>query len=770
MKKLTLLSLFFIGATVIAPFNASAEIDQVKKNEILNATDQAVLLETLQAPGVSEDDIFMKGIACRRLTVIGNADAVPTLAKMLASENEQVSYFARYTLEMLPFESVNPVLLDAAKNLTVKNNRLGAILSLGVRGCAEAVPALKDMVKNPKTTCDKKTAYAALGMIATEEAANFLMECAKNTSESEIYALRKQLADAMLDAAQSFEKAGNLAKATQIYDAVVVPCFPVYAQKAGAYHGLLTRKAQGAEILVSKLHSPKECCLTGGVKTIREYADEDGVVITKTSLDELAKLSADRKVLVIRAVGDRQDVESQKLVFPILKQLCMAADTEAEVKIAAIQALKKVGQLNPMETVEALIVGIPGQDNAQRGAILDVMVETASALKCVKVDAFLAQHVQDAPMDDVALASAFFRVIENRRVTAAGPELVKIANREGINPAIRDRVLAALSEIVTLDNLNLLVVALNGEQDDAKVGWILRAACTRLPREDCAVAVAKMFDATTDAEEKGKMLTLLKQIGGKSALACLEKACWDADTADIATQTLGTWNTPDDALDVAAACLKLAKGAAEERYQIRGIRSYVRIARQFDLPKEKKFEMCRMTFETAKRQADKVLIFEVFKRIIEVDSAREAFSYATDPACTEAACDAVVAIAKKYQGISPEFGEILEKVVKTTKNAQLAEEAKVAQKRLNAAVQNAPIQIILAVYGAGDKTRDVTGMIQKKFAGKALIPMEGTYNDVFSDVAPGVVKKLVIVVKMKDSGETRTLTFKENQAILLPVK
>jgi len=678
MKKILFSLLTFLLFAASGPF-VSAEIDQTKKNEILTAKDQAILLEVIQTPGSSEDEIFMKGIACRRLAVIGNAEAVPVLAKMLG-EDIRLSYFARYALEMMPFENVNPVLLDGAKNIGPKDQRLGCILSLGVRKCATAVPVLKEIAANPKTTCDRKAAYAALGMIATEDAANFLIACAKTTPETEDFLVRKRLADAILDCAEAFEKAGNPAKAAEIYDSVVIPVFPVFAQKAGAYHGLLCRQAASAAVLVTKLESPKECCFTGGLKTIREYSAEAGETITKTCVAELPKLSVERRALVIRAIADRKDEASRKLAFAALKEL--GKSTEFEIQLAVIQGMKKLGTLDPLATREILRSMPASQFSAEQlSALYAAKVETISALKSPELDAAIAANLPNMDLKNV-YACAYFEIVGNRRITAMGPGLVKAANAEGILPEVRDRVLGALSEIVTLESLNLLVEALNGETDDAKVEWILRSACTRLPREDCAAAVVKMFDAESDPVEKAKLLTLLKQIGGKTALACVEKACWNDVTADAATRTLGTWNTPDDALGVADACLKLAKECPTEKFQIRAIRSYVRIPRQFDLPKEKKFEMCRTAFETAKRPEDKMLVFEVFTRVIDVASARAAMTYAEDSAYREAAYSSVIAIAKKFQGKSEEFKAILKKVAETSKNAETKAQALTIAERL----------------------------------------------------------------------------------------
>ena len=678
MKKilfplLTLL-LFAVSGTFV-----SAEIDEAKKNEILSTTDQAVLLEVIQTPGATEDQIFMKGIACRRLAVIGNADAVPALAKMLG-DDIRLSLFARYALEMMPFENVNPVLIEGAKTIEPKDQRLGCILSLGVRKCEAAVPVLKEIALNPKTTCDLKAAYAALGMIATDDAAAFLLSQAKVTPKDADFLVRKRLADAILDCAEAFEKAGAPEKAAGVYEAVVVPVFPTFAQKAGAYHALLCRQAASAAVLVTKLESPKECCFTGGLKTIREYSAEAGETITKTCVAELPKLSVERRALVIRAIADRKDDASRKLAFEALKE--QGKSTDFAIQLAVIQGMKRLGTLNPVAAREILSAMPTSQFNEEQlAALYAAKVNTISALKSPALDAVIAATLPTLELKGLR-ACAYFEIVGNRRIVSMGPALVKAARTEGIEPAVRDRVLEALSEIVTLESLNLLVEALNGETDDAKVEWILRSACTRLPREDCAAAVVKMFEAESDPAEKAKHLTLLKQIGGKTALACVVKACWNGETADAATQTLGTWNTPDDALEVADACLKLAKDCPTEKFQIRAIRSFIRIPRQFDLPKEKKFEMCRQAFETAKRAEDKMLVFEVFTRVIDVASARAAMTYADDPAFREAAYSAVIAIAKKFEGKSEEFKAILKKVAETTQNAETKAQAQTISERL----------------------------------------------------------------------------------------
>ena len=210
------------------------------------------------------------------------------------------------------------------------------------------------------------------------------------------------------------------------------------------------------------------------------------------------------------------------------------------------------------------------------------------------------------------------------------------------------------------------------KEDEAKVDWYLRAACTRLPREECAAAVVKMYDEA-DKAGKEKLLSLLKQIGGRTALSAVVKAASDPEMADKATEVLGQWNTPEDAAPLAAACLNLAKSSS--KYKTRAIRAYIRIPRQFDLAEDLRIKMAKIAFDTAVRPEDKQLIFEIFKRMITSNSVSAALSYADQPEYSETACETAVFIAEKIKGTSPELQESMKKVLETAKSQELKDRA-----------------------------------------------------------------------------------------------
>ena len=761
-KNITIL--FLTAIVGLLPLvRVEAQINAQQKQAVLEATDDAILIETIQKPGEEPDDIFIKMLACKRLGVYGTDKAVPALAAMLP--NEKLNHAARYALETMPCEAANEALIKAAKELDGVCG-IGCVDSVGAKRLVQASDMLKEKLKGCDCPMMRKAIYVAFGYFGNDEATAFLQSLLKGEPDKDPVAWRA-LADALFDCAEVYQAAGNYDKAIEIYDSVVVPSFPVFVQKAASYHALLARKAKVVDLLISKMDSPKACCFTGGLKTIREYAAEDAEPIVKALIAKLDTLPADRQALVLRALGDRKDSVSQALVFPALKKF--VASKELGVQIAAIQAMSKVDEKNAVEAFKAITESAEPEDAAQKEIGLAEIVKTVAALPGTDVDDQIIEQYNTLALKEAPVAVAFFKIVELRRIADLGKALVEVANTENVDEAVRTAALYALADIVTLDKLNLLVDALASEKDDNKASWILRSACTRLPREECAAKVISLLDGAKDVEEQGKMLNLLKQIGGKTAIAAVEKACWNPVTVDAASQVLGTWNTPDDIQEVADACLKLAKEAKERKYAVRGIRSYIRIPRQFDMPAAQKFAMCKTAFETASRNEDKVLIFEVFKRVIEVSSAKEAFSYASDAQFAEPAYDAVVAVAKKFQGQSSEIRDMLKTIVANSKTAQTVQDAKAQLDRFDVAEKEAPVMILSAFYGADKQGQDVTGTVKAKFTGKRVINIGG-YNETFGDTVPGVKKTLTIQVQMKASGEKRTIVFEENAPVILPEK
>jgi hypothetical protein len=669
MKKYAVTLLGFL-------FCITAVLSAQDQETIWNSKDESFLIQVIEKPGNTPEDVFLKNLACKRLAIVGTENAIPALTAMLSDEIQNLN--ARTALEVIPGEAVDQALINSLSTLNGLP-LVGVINTLAMRSTPAAVLPLADVLAGTDDDDVKKAVYSAWGYIATDESIGLLTaQLLKDPDQN--YKVNAALADALIRAAAKLDKAGNAAGAAELCKAVATSNLPQFDKNGGLYNELLYLRAGAAEKLSALLAEGNDNDFEVALKTVREYSADDAQPIVSAALAVCPNLSKERRISLIAALSDRTDVASQNLVLPYIIELLN--DGDAEIVQAAVKASGRCGQVDPIAVYDALSA-LYASENSEP---FDAIVEAIAALPDELADK-PASLISEKAASDLSVLSnlqkqallAQMKVVELRRIAAASSDLLTIANAEGVDPEIRDHAVAALSEIVTLDEWNFLVQALEREQDEAKVDWYLRAACTRLPREDCAATVVAMYNEA-DRSGKEKLLSLLKQIGGPTALAAVASAASDPKMADKATEILGQWNTPEDAAPLAAACLKLAKSGS--RYKTRAIRAYIRIPRQFDLSNEQRINMAKIAFDTAIRPEDKELIFEIFKRMINTASVNAALSYADQPEYSEKACDAAVFVAEKIQGTSPELQEAMKKVVEIAKSQELKDRAaKVLQRQ-----------------------------------------------------------------------------------------
>ena len=149
-----------------------------------------------------------KDYVCRKLSLIGTAASVPSLAALL-SEKEH-SHMARFALERINAAEATEALRKALG--TVQGDlKIGMISSLAGRGDAASVPAIAAFLSG-----ESKTAVAAadaLGRIHTPEACQALAAAGGITDKAAVAAI----ADARLACAESLLRQGKRAEAKAIY-------------------------------------------------------------------------------------------------------------------------------------------------------------------------------------------------------------------------------------------------------------------------------------------------------------------------------------------------------------------------------------------------------------------------------------------------------------------------------------------------------------------------------------------------------------------------
>jgi type 1 glutamine amidotransferase len=186
-------------------YGSPAELKRIEKS----------MLELLRSDATRAGKQFI----CRKLSIIGTEESVPTLGAMLT--DAKTSDMARYALERIPGAAVDEALRNALPKTTGKT-RVGIINTLGQRRDSRAVRALRSLIRDsdPLTA---GAAVAALGNIAGPRATRSLAQ-AKDRATGK---LRLLVCDAYLKCADELAVQGKKEQALAIYNELMKEPKPI---------------------------------------------------------------------------------------------------------------------------------------------------------------------------------------------------------------------------------------------------------------------------------------------------------------------------------------------------------------------------------------------------------------------------------------------------------------------------------------------------------------------------------------------------------------
>ena len=199
-------------------------------------------------------------------------------------------------------------------------------------------------------------------------------------------------------------------------------------------------------------------------------------------------------------------------------------------------------------------------------------------------------------------------------------------------------------------------------------------------------------------------------------------------------------------VDAAPILLELAKTPSAGKYQVRALRGYIRLARQFSMPNRQRAEMCQKALSAAPRPEEQKLVLAVLERYPSTDTLKVAAEATQIPALKEDARQVTLLIAQKLNNTGVDTRELLSA----------------------AGLDPMKVEIVKAEYGAGAARKDVTQALRKQVRNMPLISLSSSsYNESFGgDPAPGTEKHLK--VKYRIDGKVGEASFSENAVILLP--
>ncbi|MDR1479740.1 MAG: HEAT repeat domain-containing protein [Planctomycetaceae bacterium] len=620
--------------------------------KLLTSTNEAEMLEIIKP--ATDDDLRLriKIFAYKRVAMYGTKAAVPILVEKIELPKE--GFYARYALESIPDKEVDVALCEIAGKVKKPEVLAGIFTTLGVRANPQSAEIAKSFLNHEIADVRQAAAYAY-----ASTAGDTAIEFFKRKSIDPL------IADSAFLCAEFLTHKGEKSKAIEIYDALSVADIKQHQKEAALTQSVLSRGEAGVAKLVELLSSEAAANFEVGLKVGRELPA--GKAVTKAMIDLLdKKTNPTRKAKLVRSIGDRKDNESKAISLPVISGLAKSGD-EA-VRVAAIESFCNIGD----SSVLPILIDAAKQNESAR--IANVARLTLQNLAGSDIDAAIGKLLDSNDKDSRIIAIG---LVKERRIISAYPLLKKSLSDSDAD--VSKATIDAIGQTAGLDDLPTILdlfIKSQAQAETDKILSVLKSACTRLPQDAASAEVLKIFEKSA-VPVKVNLLELFKEIGGAKAVGIVERSAWeDADEVqNKATEVLGRWVSQKDVDLVARACLKLAK---ESKYKSRGLRGYIRLARQFAMPEDRKLQICQETYDLAVRDEDRILIFDVYDR----NPSPKVFDVAANyldvgsEKLRDRAAQTVVTIGEKLQVRSPKVADAMKKVIDQSKNENLKERAK----------------------------------------------------------------------------------------------
>jgi HEAT repeat protein len=545
---------------------------------------------------LSDEQFYKASQTIFTLTQNGTEKAVPELKKLLVYE--ELNTAARTALINIGDAGV-AALRESLESLQGKN-LAGVIESLASVRNAESETQLIKLTENSDPVI-VKSAILALGKIASENAVKKLKTILSNNNSP----FQQDAATAILCAAEQLlannNSNNNADNNNSVNSAIEIfkelqkhPEFPaVWIAATQTY--VLQDETNGLPILTALLTSDDETAF----KTVCNIAVKmKSPQISKLILDNLQRFSGYKKSVLIEILGVRKE---QSAVPELIKS---ATSEDAVVKIAAIKALGKIGD---MRSIDTIFVAISSSDKT----VADAGKESLAMLQGTEFNTVMIKNLDS---NNKIFRLAALRVIEERRITEAVGKIRQLFNDSDID--VKVAAYRAFSQIIiaTPADLEFLIDLFQksgsiSEAEKSGLQEALTTVCRKIPARDESVTVIEKFKNTGDTKNKQFLIDLLYLIGNlKACEAIVDFAkSTENEIADHATMLLGKWGSPE----AAPFLIDLAENHPVEKYKIRMLSGYLRIIRQFGLPLEQKFAMIQKAETIAKRDIDKKRITEI---------------------------------------------------------------------------------------------------------------------------------------------------------------
>ena len=603
-----MLSLLMLGASARAAAPAAADAPDSPTAK------QKELIALLQSKAPAAD----KALACKKLAIYGNKDAVRALAPLLT--DKELASWARIALEAIPDPAADAALRSALGKV---QGRLlvGVINSVGVRRDAKATSTLAKKLKAPDAEV-ASAAAVALGKIGGDKAAKALLQALVTAPDP----VRAAAAEGAVLCGERFMAEGKEAAAVKTYDAVRSAKVPRQKQLEAIRGAILARQAAGLPLLLQQLRSRDKALFGIGLRTGSELP---GQSVTEALGAELNRCGDDRQPFLLLALADRNDASVMPAVATAVN------NGSPKLRLTAIGVLERRGGV---ANVAVLLRAAVDSDPAVAQAAINALTRLGGS----DVDAELVRRL---PTYQGKVLQVLLTLMGQRQIPAGLPAVMRGLKDQdaGIRGAAVQSLGILGTEAQTADLASLLQAAGSAnERGDIKTAML---AIIGRGGAECVPALIPLA-RSNDSGVRLIALQLLASAGGPEALAAVQAAVEDkeGEVQDEAARTLSTWpnNWPEDS-HIAEPLLALAKSGTKPTHQVLALRGYLQYVQgNKQLKDADKVSQLALVAPMIKRAEEKRLAIAAVAALPTARSLDLLVAFAEDPAVADDACAAIV--------------------------------------------------------------------------------------------------------------------------------
>jgi HEAT repeat protein len=393
-----------------------------------------------------------------------------------------------------------------------------------------------------------------------------------------------------------------------------------------------------------------------------------GTEVTKALAKELPNLSAASQVQLLSALGDRRDAAALPAVVTAVKS------KDQSVRIAA---LKAVGQLGDASSVGLLAQTAAATKGAEQKAARESLyrlrgpkIEQAIRVGMQTVDGTILMSIPKAePKTKVELIKS----AGERNISAGVSVLLKAAKDSNRKVRVESfKVLKIVAGPEHLPALVELLLNLRSSSEANEAQKMVAAVAHKIEDKNRqAEAVLAVLPSVKDVKKQCSLLSVLGKIGDSSALPRLREALGsdNIDSRGAAIRALAEWPTSEPAADL----MKAAENSQNKVHRILALRGSIRLLGLYSKrSSEETIEMYKKAMSLAPDAIEKRRVLSGLANTKSLDSLQMATGYLQDKALLREAESAVVKIARDiYERFPEQTKEVLEKIVRTSKNDSL---------------------------------------------------------------------------------------------------